>query len=84
VVLYELLTGVAPFTGASTSEILAQVIEREPDWSRVPATTPLSIVRLLQRCLQKDPRRRLQAIGDARFDMEEVLIAPSTSVAAKA
>jgi eukaryotic-like serine/threonine-protein kinase len=84
VVLYELLTGVAPFTGASTSEILAQVIEREPDWSRVPATTPLSIVRLLQRCLQKDPRRRLQAIGDARFDMEEALIAPSTSVAAKA
>ncbi len=83
VLLYELLTGAAPFTAASTSEILARVIEREPDWSRVPATTPPSVLRLLQRCLQKDPRRRLQAIGDARFDIDEALSAPSSAVTAK-
>jgi serine/threonine-protein kinase len=83
VLLYELLTGAAPFTGASTSEILARVIEREPDWSQVPATTPVPVLRLLHRCLQKDPRRRLQAIGDARLDIEEALTAPSIAVTAK-
>ena len=83
VLLYELLTGAAPFTAATTSEILARVIEREPEWSRVPAATPPSVLRLLQRCLQKDPRRRLQAIGDARLDIEEALSAPSNAVTAK-
>ena len=82
VLLYELLTGVAPFTAATTSEILARVIEREPDWSRLPPRTPPPVVRLLHRCLQKDPRRRLQAIGDARLDIEEALTASPAAVSA--
>jgi Tol biopolymer transport system component len=82
VLLYELLTGAAPFAAESTSQILARVIEREPDWSRLPPNTPLPILRLLQRSLQKDPHRRLQAIGDARLDIEEALTASPVTVPA--
>ena len=73
VILYELLSGTQPFAANSTSETLARVIEREPEWSRLPTYTPPSILRLLQRCLQKDPRRRLQAIADARLDIDDAL-----------
>jgi eukaryotic-like serine/threonine-protein kinase len=70
-VLYELWTGTMAFAGDSVSEILARVIERDPDWSRLPADTPPAVARLLRRALAKDPRRRLQSIGDARLDLEE-------------
>ena len=70
-VLYELWTGVMPFTGDSVTEILARVIEREPDWSKLPPDTPPAVTRLLHRALVKDSRRRLQSIGDARFDLDE-------------
>jgi serine/threonine-protein kinase len=73
VVLYELLTGAAAFDGESSSEILARVIEREPDWSKLPAATPPAIVRLLQRAMVKDPKRRLQSIGDARLEIDDAL-----------
>lgn len=72
-VLFELWTGSMAFDGDSVSEILARVIEREPDWSRLPADTPVPIARLLRRTLVKDPRRRLQSIGDARLDLEEAM-----------
>jgi serine/threonine protein kinase len=71
VVLYELLTGTMAFGADTVTETLARVIEREPDWSRLPADTPPAIVRLLQRTLVKDPKRRLQSIGDARLEIEE-------------
>jgi eukaryotic-like serine/threonine-protein kinase len=70
-VLYELWTGVMPFTGDSVTEILARVIERDPDWSKLPPDTPPAVTRLLHRALVKDSRRRLQSIGDARFDLDE-------------
>ena len=73
-VLYELWTGTMAFAGDSVNEILARVIEREPDWSKVPADTPPAVVRLLHRTLVKDPRRRLQSIGDARLDLEEASV----------
>jgi eukaryotic-like serine/threonine-protein kinase len=73
VVLYELLTRANAFEGESTSEILARVMEREPDWGKLPASTPSAIVRLLRRTLVKDPKRRLQSIGDARLDIDEAL-----------
>jgi Tol biopolymer transport system component len=62
-VLYEMLTAPA-------------VLEREPDLSALPAQTPPGIKRLLHRCLQKDPKRRLRDIGDARLEIEEALAAP--------
>ena len=80
VILYELLSGTQPFAANTTSETLARVIEREPEWSRLPTYTPPSILRLLQRCLQKDPRRRLQAIADARLDIDDALNSSSLPV----
>ena len=53
-VLYEMLTGRAAFSGETLSDTLAAIVGREPDWSALPATTPASVRRLLQRCLEKD------------------------------
>jgi len=72
--LYEMLTGRGAFSGETTSDILACVIRAEPDWSTVPASMPPRIRELLRRCLQKDPKQRLQAIGEARVTIEEVLV----------
>ena len=60
VVLYELLTGGRPFKGDDLTETLASVVKDRPDLAAVPARAR----RLLEACLQKDPRKRLQSIGD--------------------
>ena len=73
VVLYEMLTGGRAFDGGDISTTLARVIEREPDWTALPAETPAAIRRLLRRCLEKDRRRRLRDIGEARIAIEDVL-----------
>jgi Tol biopolymer transport system component len=72
-VLYEMLTGKRAFQGETTSDTLAAVIRADPDWTVLPPNTPLRIRELLRRCLTKDPRRRLQAIGDARIAIDETL-----------
>ena len=71
-VLFEMLTGRRAFGGETTSDTIAAVLEREPDWTRLPDSTPSGIRRLLQRCLVKDPRRRLRDLGDARLGLEEL------------
>jgi Tol biopolymer transport system component len=84
-VLYEMLTGRIAFAGDTISDVLAAVLTREPDWTALPATTPASIKRLLARCLEKDPKRRLRDIGDARLEIEETTrdpVAGPASVAA--
>ena len=70
-VLYEMLTGRLAFDGGSHSDIIAAILEREPDWSALPAETPALVRRLLRRCLQKDLRRRLRDIGDAKLELED-------------
>ena len=70
-VLYEMITGRRAFEGENISTILAKVIEREPDWSALPAMTPFAIRQLLHRCLEKDRRRRLRDIGEARIAIED-------------
>jgi len=72
-VLYEMLTAKQTFTGETTTDTLAAVIKDEPDWSRLPTTTPARVRVLLRRCLQKDPKQRLRDIGDARISLDEVL-----------
>ncbi len=72
-VLYEMVTARPAFAGETASDTIAAVLEREPDWSGLPAHTPAGIRRLLQRCLEKDPKRRLRDIGDARLEIEEAL-----------
>jgi len=69
-VLYEMLTGHRAFDGQSVSDTLARVIEREPDWARLPAALPPALGTYIRRCLQKDPRQRVQAIGDVRLALE--------------
>ncbi|HYL37609.1 MAG TPA: protein kinase [Bryobacteraceae bacterium] len=66
VVLYEMLTGEQLFRGETITDILAAVVKEEPDLARVPA----KIRRLLRSCLEKDPKQRLQAIGDSRLLLE--------------
>jgi serine/threonine-protein kinase len=72
-VLYEMLTGRMAFRGETVTDTLAAVIKEEPNWSQLPAGTPIRVRVLLQRCLQKEPKQRLQAIGDARISLDEVL-----------
>jgi eukaryotic-like serine/threonine-protein kinase len=69
-VLYEMLTGQRAFDGEGVSETLARVIEREPDWARLPVTLSPALRTYIRRCLQKDPRQRVQAIGDVRLALE--------------
>jgi serine/threonine-protein kinase len=72
-VLYEMLTGKAVFTGETISDTLAAVIRAEPDWSSLPASVPPRLRALLRRCLQKDSKQRLQAIGEARIAIEAAI-----------
>lgn len=69
-VLYEMLTGRPAFDGESATDVLAAVVTREPDFTQLPAATPHTIRRLLVRCLEKDPKRRLRDIGDARLELD--------------
>jgi len=72
-VLYEMLTGKMPFSGETATDTLAAVIRAEPAWSQLPVATPPAIRNLLQRCLKKDAKQRLQSIGEARIAIEEAL-----------
>ena len=70
-VLYEMLTGKRAFDGADVSDTLANVLKAQPDWTALPAETPTAIRRLLRRALEKDSRRRLSDMADARLEIEE-------------
>ena len=71
-VLYEMLTGRVAFPGDTVSDSIARILEREPDWSALPAATPASIRRLLLRTLAKDPKKRLRDIGDVRIEIDAI------------
>ncbi|MEM1181387.1 MAG: protein kinase [Acidobacteriota bacterium] len=71
-VLFECLTGERVFPGVHLSATLLAVLEREPDWSKLPATTPPALRRLLERCLRKAPRRRLRDLGDVELLLSEL------------
>ena len=93
IVLYEMLTGRRAFDGEDISITLASVLKEDVSWKALPADLPVPIRRLLRRCLEKDPRRRLSSIGDARLELDEALspvdrdgkgVAASTSAPAAA
>jgi serine/threonine-protein kinase len=71
VVLYEMLTGGRLFSGETVSDVLAAVLTRELNLDRLPPATPGALRRLIQRCLERDPRRRLRDIGEARLALED-------------
>jgi serine/threonine-protein kinase len=77
-VLYEMLTGKPAFDGETVSDTLAAVIKTQPNWDLLPAGVPATILKLLRRCLEKDPKLRLRDIGDARIEIADAIAAPST------
>ena len=78
VVLFEMLSASRAFDGDTVTDTLAKVLEREPDWNQLPPRLPEPLRRLLRRCLTKDPKDRLQAIGEARVVLEELIANPDS------
>ena len=72
-VLFEMLTGRRAFEGDEVADVLAAILNKSPDWSKLPPSTPLPIERLLHRCLQKDRKLRLADVADARFELEDAM-----------
>src|SRR5262245_40458369 len=72
-VLYEMLTAARAFQGEDLAEILAQVLTREPDWTRLPVDAPPRIRELLRLCLEKNIRNRRSSATDVRLDIEQGL-----------
>ena len=73
VVLMEMLTGRQTFGGETVSHVIASVLKDAPDWTALPPDTPAAVRTVLRRCLEKDRRRRLADIADARFELDEAL-----------
>ena len=83
-VLYECLTGRQLHHGETVSDLIARILEREPDWAALPANTPARVRDLLKRCLRKDAKKRLRDIGDARLELSEAIAHPETAAIAAA
>jgi serine/threonine protein kinase/Tol biopolymer transport system component len=81
-VLYQMLSGRSAFAGETVSDTIVAILEREPDWNALPDATPSAVRRLLQRCLEKDPRRRLHDVADVRIEIEDALATPSSGESA--
>ncbi len=73
VVLYELLTGASPFARPTTAETLASVLESRPNYALLPPGLPVMARHVIRRCLENDPKRRWQHIGDVRIGIDAVL-----------
>jgi len=82
-VLFEMLTHARPFPGKTTSDSIAAILEREPDWSALPRDLAPNLRRLLERCLQKDLRQRLRDIGDAHEHLLPIAADPPASSTAR-
>jgi hypothetical protein len=80
-VLYEMLTGRRAFEGEDVPDTLSRVLQREPDWTRLPPDLPASIPTLLRLCLEKDVKRRRRDAGDLRIDLEQALAEPTATPA---
>ena len=80
-VLFEMLTGQQAFAGEDVTDVIAAVVRGEPAWHALPADTPLSIRLLLQRCLEKDRRKRVGDVAGVLFVLREpALVTPATPV----
>jgi len=79
-VLYEMLAGKAAFARDTATDTIVALVEHDPDWTLVPPTVAPGVVRLLQRCLEKDPRRRLRDIADAGMELDDALTGGASTV----
>lgn len=80
IILYEMLTGASPFAGDSTNDSIGALLHKEIDFSRLPSTTPQVVHRLLRLCLEREQRKRLRDIGDARLELEAASTNAGTSI----
>jgi Tol biopolymer transport system component len=83
-VLFEMLTGRSPFAADTVNDSVARILEREPDWTALPATVAGTIQTLLRRCLEKDPKQRLRDIADARTELDASSSAAASPLAGNA
>jgi len=83
-VLFEMLTGKRAFPGEGITDTIVSVVTKDPDWRALPSATPAGLRQLLARSLKKDSRARLQAIGDARVQIEELASGTSDDMLAAA
>jgi serine/threonine-protein kinase len=81
-ILYEMLTGRHAFRGEHVSDILASVLAREPEFADLPPGMPPRLKEALRRCFEKNPKRRWQAIGDLRVELEQILADPTAGIVA--
>ncbi|HSA92702.1 MAG TPA: protein kinase [Terriglobales bacterium] len=81
-VLFEMLAGRQAFSGETVSDTMASILKLDPEWSRLPDSTPPALLRLLRRCLEKDPKLRLRDIGEARIALADPSAAASEAPAA--
>ena len=81
-VLYETLTARSAFAKETMADTLAAIVDQEPDWSALPDQVPRQLRHLIERCLRKDPQRRLRDIGDARIEIEDSLSGDTDAVSA--
>lgn len=72
-IFFKCLTGEAAFSGPSDADIIAAIIQQEPDWSKLPKQTPEQVRRIIRRCMAKDPADRYHDMGDVRLDIEEAI-----------
>jgi Tol biopolymer transport system component/tRNA A-37 threonylcarbamoyl transferase component Bud32 len=83
-VLFEMLAGKRVYDGETVSDMVARILEREPDWSALPTGTPPRLLALLKRCLAKDAKKRLRDIGEARLELEAIAAGDRGDVASTA
>ena len=79
-----MITGTRAFDGEEISDVLASVLKSDPKWTALPAAAPAALRRLIRRCLEKDPKRRLQAIGEARIQIDDLISGVPEELAAPA
>jgi serine/threonine-protein kinase len=72
-VVYEMLSGRRAFDGTDVADTLAAVLRQEIDWAALPTDTPASVRHLLVRCLERDVKRRLRDIGEARIALDDLI-----------
>ena len=82
--LYEALTGRPAFVGDTESDTITGILERQPDWDAMPSNVSSGLRVLMRRALEKDPRRRLHHVGDARLELEDASIPDDTFTEPKA
>ena len=80
-VLYEMLAGRRAFAGHNVADVLAAVVRDDVDWAALPADMPAALRRLIERCMRREVRQRLQDAGDARLELADLLASPSRAAA---